>query len=75
MYGNNVIVSQHDPPKVYNYTLSGVLVGSVFTDGSYVDFVVGPDKRLYASDYIRRLQVGGWQSLSSDHRNTTTKRN
>ena len=55
VYGNNIIVSQHDPPKVHNYTLSGVLVGSVFTDGSYVDFVVGPDKRLYASDEIREL--------------------
>ena len=55
MYGNNVIVSQHNPPKVYNYTLSGVLVGSVFTDGSYIDLVVGPDKRLYATDGIREL--------------------
>ena len=59
VYGNNVIVSQHDPPKVYNYTLSGVLVGSVFTDhgldNSYFDLAVGPDGRLYGADYIRGL--------------------
>ena len=55
VYGNNVIVSQHDPPKVYNYTLSGVLVGSVFIDGSYVDLVIGPDGRVYGSDSGRGL--------------------
>ena len=54
VYGNNVIVSQHDPPKVYNYTLSGVLVGSVlFTDGNYADLALGPDGRVYGSDSIR----------------------
>ena len=45
--GSNVIVSQCGPPKVYNYTLSGVLVGPVFTDGCYIDLQVGPDGRLY----------------------------
>ena len=54
-----VIVSQATPPKVYNYTLSGVLVGSVFTDhgldNSYFDLAVGPDGRLYGADYTRGL--------------------
>ena len=55
VHGNNVIVSQHDPPKVYNYTLSGVLVGSVFIDGSYSGLVLGPDGRVYGSDWVRGL--------------------
>ena len=39
---------------MYNYTLSGVLVGCVFTDGCYIDLKVGPDGRLCGSDWGRR---------------------
>ena len=54
VHGSNLIVSQCGPPKVYNYTLSGVLVGCVFTDGCYIDLKVGPDGRLCGSDWGRR---------------------
>ena len=43
MHGNNIYMSQCTPPKVYNYTQSGILVGSAFIDGCYIDLVVGPN--------------------------------
>ena len=64
--------------KVYNYTLSGVLVGPVFTDGCYIDLKVGPDGRLYGSDWGRRRisVLPTWQMAGLFHldHSTTTKR-
>ena len=50
VHGSNIYVSQCIPPKVFNYTINGMLAGPAFIDGCYVDLVVGPDGRLYASD-------------------------
>ena len=76
VYGNNVIVSQATPPKVYNYTLSGVLVGSVFIDGSYADLAVGPDGRLYGIDWTRGLiSIFRLEDGSLFHQITGTPRN
>ena len=75
VYGNNVIVSQCNPPKVYNYTLSGVLVGPVFTAGCYTDLVVGPNGRLYAPDWISTSIVNIFNMADSSvfHQITGTK--
>ena len=51
VYGDNIIVSQYKPPKVYNFTKSGLLVGSVLADAGYFDLIVGADGRLYGSDW------------------------
>ena len=51
VYGDNIIVSQYEPPKVYNFTKSGLLVGSVFADAGYFDLIIGADGRLYGSDW------------------------
>ena len=51
LYGDNIIVSQCYPPKVYNYTKSGLLVGPVFADACYYDLIVGADGRLYGSNW------------------------
>ena len=50
VYGDNIIVSQYRPPKVYNFTKSGLLVGSVLADAGYFDLIVGANGRLYGSD-------------------------
>ena len=69
--GNNLIMSLCVPPKVYNYTLSGVLVGSVFTDGCYIDLKLGPDGRLYGSDWGRgRISVFNMKEGSLFHQFT-----
>ena len=68
VHGNNVLVSQCDPPKVYNYTLNGVLVGPVFSDGCYADLVLGPDGRLYASDVVnKRISIFDMEDGSLFH--------
>ena len=42
---NFLYMSQCDPPKVYKYTLTGVLLGPVLVDGCYIHLLIGPDGR------------------------------
>ena len=55
IHGKNIYVAQCHPGKVYNYTLNGTLVGSVFTDNCYVNLIIGPDGRMYASHWGQGL--------------------
>ena len=50
VHGNNVFVSQCNPPKMLNYSRSGVLHGEILGSTScYTGLTIGPDGRLYAS--------------------------
>ena len=50
VHGNNVLVSQCNPPKAFNYSRSGVLHGQILGSTScYTGLTIGPDGRLYAS--------------------------
>ena len=49
VHGNDVLVSQHVPPKTFNYSQSGVLYGQILGNpASFRSLTIGPDGRLYA---------------------------
>ena len=52
VHGDNVLVSQCAPPKMLNYSRSGVLHGEILGNTScYTGLTIGPDGRLYASGH------------------------
>ena len=68
---NYLYMSQCIPPKVYKYTLTGVLLGPVLVDGCYIHLLIGPDGRLYGSSYTGEIRIIRMTDGSLFHNFTT----
>ena len=52
LHGNHIYVAQCHPNKLLKYTLNRTLVQTTLLDGCYYDLEIGPDSRLYATNFF-----------------------